>query len=255
MFKDILKKIADEYKADQTYFGGDAEQDLCHSLAGVEIEPGMCRVPVSRAGYIHALYDLGVLEALPAPAEGEVRVHADRAKQLLTLVGLWQEGAEVMVAKVTRKKAEPIVLEADENPVAAPGTTYSVQRKLDRNDSSWLDDLVRHPTLVSAIEEAQALLTRRGIAEVRIVAHDSHAANTIRIIHKNSTTKPAPDPAVVRDALLLVGVDVPSDEIKMRTDPACAEALEWAHKAHLNASNCTIEVPACPEWVARWRKP
>jgi hypothetical protein len=187
---------------------------------------------VSRAGYIHALYDLGVLEALPAPAEGEVRVHADRAQAILDIAWIWEK-----------------------KPAEKPTVTYGVQHRYDRNEGSWCDDLMRRPTLVSAIEEAQALLTRRGIAEVRIVAHDSHAANTIRIIHKNSTTKPAPDPAVVRDALLLVGVDVPSDEIKMRTDPACAEALEWAHKAHLNASNCTIEVPACPEWVARWRKP
>ena len=232
MFKALLKKIANEYQADQTYFGGDIEEDI-HRYYGDGDS-------VLRWGMDRVLYDLSIIEALPAPAEGKVRVHADRAQAILDIAWIWEK----------KPTSEP-----ESALVEKPTVTYSVQHRYDRNDGSWCDDLMRRPTLVSAIEEAQALLTRTGIAEVRIVAHDSQAANTIRIIHKNPTTEPAPDPAVVRDALLLVGVDVPSDEIEMRTDLACAEALEWARKAHLNASNCTVEVPTCPEWVAHWRTP
>ena len=81
MFKEILKKLATKYKADQTYCGGNVEKDLAHSFPFDDIIP--------RRGMVQALYDLGIIKALPAPAEGEVRVHADRARLLLRMVAVW----------------------------------------------------------------------------------------------------------------------------------------------------------------------
>ena len=218
MFKALLKKIATEYKAGETYFGGDVEEDLCHSLAGVEIEPGMCRVPVSRAGYIHALYDLGVIEALPAPAEGEVRIHTDRARLLLRMVAVWT-------------RALPQIGDESEE------------------DALWrelLEDYEQHSV------ENVALENKLRDQECVIEAQAARLAGGPSI--KPADEEPDPSPAVVRDALLLVGIDIPLDIFAERTNAACAEALEWARKAHLNASDCTVEVPACPEWVANWRR-
>jgi hypothetical protein len=158
MFKDILKKIANEYKADQTYFGGDVEEDLISpNTLGMKFSTQRCSFGIP-GGMTQALYDLGIIEALPAPAEGEVRVRADRAKALLWFVEPWEAPAN-------------------------------------------------------------------------------------------------PSPVVVRNALLLVGINIPLDAIEAQTDLACAETLEWARKAHLNTSNCTIGVPTCPEWIASWRAP
>jgi len=172
------------------HMGGDVEEDLRNAgTAGFKRVEGQPLTTVIRAtavtarayGSVRALYDLGLIEALPAPAEGSVRVHGERAKQLLRLVELWHEGAEVMIAKVTRKQAPPVVFgDADEPPSNA---------------------------------------------------------------------------SVVRDALLLVGIDIPLERIEERTAWAQAEVLEWAQKRHLHASDNDVEVPSCPGWVAEWRKP
>jgi len=211
MFKALLKKIATEYKADQTYFGGNVEKDLAHSFPFDDIIP--------RRGMVQALYDLGIIKALPAPAEGEVRVHADRARLLLRMVAVWT-------------RALPQIGDESEE------------------DALWrelLEDYEQHSV------ENVALENKLRDQECVIKAQAARLEGSP--IMEPTDKKPDPSPAVVRDALLLVGVDVPSDEIEMRTDLACAEALEWARKAHLNASNCTVEVPTCPEWVARWRTP
>jgi hypothetical protein len=74
MFLKLLKKLATEYKAGETYFGGDLEEDLAPSG-----KFGTMREAAESSAlrtYVRALYDLGVLVALPAPAEGEVVVDA-----------------------------------------------------------------------------------------------------------------------------------------------------------------------------------
>lgn len=120
MFLKLLKKLATEYKAGETYFGGDVEADLTSpETLGMQFSESRRYFGIL-GGMTQALYDLGVLVALPAPADGEVYVHTNRAKQLFTLVELWSVGAEVLVAKVIRKRAEPIVLEACENLVKDP---------------------------------------------------------------------------------------------------------------------------------------
>jgi len=172
------------------HMGGDVEEGLRNAgtegFKPVEGQPLLTIIRATKVtarayGSVRALYDLGLIEALPAPAEGEVRVHGGRAQQLLRLVELWRAGDEVMVAKVTRERARPIVFEdADEQPSNA---------------------------------------------------------------------------SVVRDALLLVGIDIPLDRLEERTAWAQAEALEWAQKSHLHASDCTVVVPVCPSWVNAWRKP
>jgi hypothetical protein len=173
------------------HMGGDVEEDLRNvGTANFALVEGRPLTNIIRAtevtarvyGSVRAFYDLGLIEALPAPAEGEVRVHGERAEQLLRLVELWRAGDEAMVAKVTNRRAAPIVFEFDEDECVPPA------------------------------------------------------------------------PTVVRDALLLVGIDIPLDIFEERTGWTCAEALEWARKAHLNASDGTVEVPPCPEWVAVWRK-
>lgn len=161
------------------HVGGDVEEDLRNvGTAGFKRVEGQPLTTVIRAtavtarayGSVRALYDLGLIEALPAPAEGSVRVHGERAKQLLRLVELWREGAEIMIAKVTRKQAPP------------------------------------------------------------------------------------PEIATVRDALLLVDVDIPLDRLEERTTAAREEALAWAQATHLRVTGHAVFVPSCPEWVAGWRK-
>jgi hypothetical protein len=88
MFLKLLKKLVDEYKADQTYFGGDVEEDLINFIYSICDERKYNKEihgPLA-LGYIRALYDLGVLVALPAPAEGEVEVDAALAQRLLDMV-------------------------------------------------------------------------------------------------------------------------------------------------------------------------
>jgi hypothetical protein len=60
---------------------------------------------------------------------------------------------------------------------------------------------------------------------------------------------------VVRDALLLVGIDIPLDRIEERSLVARKAALLWAANAHLRAADNKLPELPCPAWVAAWRKP
>jgi hypothetical protein len=93
MFLKLLKKLATEYRADQTYFGGDVAEDL-RSIDPALGRPGDAMPPPLTAGYFRVLYDLGLLVALPAPADGEVRVAVAFAKRLIDVI----EGAERLAA-------------------------------------------------------------------------------------------------------------------------------------------------------------
>lgn len=106
------------------HMGGDVDEDLRNvGTAGFKRTEGQFLTTVIGAtaltarayGIVRAFYDLGLIEALHDESEGSVHVHGDRAKQLLHLVELWHAGAEVMVAKVTREKAKPIVLPEDDD--------------------------------------------------------------------------------------------------------------------------------------------
>lgn len=77
MFLKLLQKLATEYPGPQSYMGGDVEEDLARSFPFDDIVP--------RRGMVQALYDLGVLVALPAPADGEVTVDAALARKILKL--------------------------------------------------------------------------------------------------------------------------------------------------------------------------
>lgn len=88
MFLKLLEKLVDEYAGQPSYMGGDLEDDLCatgRSLCDA------AKLPYNEwsshtLGCIRALYSLGVLVALPAPAEGEVAVDVPLALALLRVV-------------------------------------------------------------------------------------------------------------------------------------------------------------------------
>lgn len=93
-FKPILEALAEW---DGQHFGGDVAVDLQESLrAALKKESGhdnqlgdMLFVASFSRFAERAAFDLGLMEACPAPADGEVVVHGDRIKRLLRLIDAW----------------------------------------------------------------------------------------------------------------------------------------------------------------------
>jgi hypothetical protein len=145
MFKDILKKIATEYRSEKTYFGGDVETDIVAAPRRTVVDgqkfvyyPRVSSLP----GYERALYDLGIIEALPAPAEGEVRIHADRAQAILDLDQLRNE---LMAAREARHMSDLALEKALE------------QRDRARAECLYLEILARQSPLWDVGEDADLL--------------------------------------------------------------------------------------------------
>ncbi len=119
----FLKLVARLIEWDGQHFGGDVEADLAYT----NIDRSLVR----------ALYDLKLIEALPAPAEGEVRVDADRCRELLALVEKWSD--------VPAQPSIPVP-ESD---------WFEVQLALEASSSCWSPVKVKHPTYESALAAAQ----------------------------------------------------------------------------------------------------
>lgn len=112
-------------------------------------------------------------------------------------------------------------------------------------DGCVADDAVGIETLVAAREKRipPGCPLHGGGVDVRIASWGSS-----QIAHDVET------PAVtVRDALLLVGIDIPLDRIEWRNLVARKEALAWATNAHLRAADNKLPELPCPEWVRHWR--
>jgi len=84
MFRKLLQKLVDEYAGQPTYMGGDLEEDLVKAVFDQPSDAAF--VGERTIGYVRALYDLGVLVALPAPADGKVKVDVQFAKKILRIV-------------------------------------------------------------------------------------------------------------------------------------------------------------------------
>jgi len=85
MFRKLLQKLVDEYAGQKTYMDGDLEADLVGSVLGLSLLPDGAGVRSNR-DMVAVLYDLGVLVALPAPADGEVKVDVQLAEKILRIV-------------------------------------------------------------------------------------------------------------------------------------------------------------------------
>jgi hypothetical protein len=60
--------------------------------------------------------------------------------------------------------------------------------------------------------------------------------------------KPA-KPQVLSDILLLVGVQVPPEQVARWSDGQRLDAERWASAVHLDASDNTVKVPPKPEFL------
>lgn len=97
LFVEVLEALVEW---DGSHMGGDVEEDLAR-VEKESFKRRFRRDRTSAAGEAAELawtsavarfcYDLRLMEALPPPADGEVVVYGDRAKQLLALVEQWGE--------------------------------------------------------------------------------------------------------------------------------------------------------------------
>lgn len=96
VLKPVLKCLVEW---DGTHFGGEVAEDIRRAVndtlkveTGHDNQIGDVLFVASYSRFAErAAFDLGLIEALPAPAEGEVVVHGARVRALLSLVETWEK--------------------------------------------------------------------------------------------------------------------------------------------------------------------